>query len=107
MVRSGRQRHISGAEATTGPNQGFAFAEIHAGLTQIVAGRSRDRKPDPLILALNILLNDDGIGAGRHRRAGEDTHRLARADRSFESAAGGGFADHRQCRRRRRRIGRT
>ena len=62
MVRRGRERHISGAEATAGRNEGFAFAEIHAGLTQIVAGRRRARKPDALLLALDVLLNDDGIG---------------------------------------------
>ena len=67
------------------------------------AAESRIRSPS----RLDVLLNDDGVGAVGHRRAGEDAHRLARTDSALESAAGGGFADHRQGRGRRRRIGRA
>ena len=98
------KRDVAGSEPAAGREQGLARLEVHAGLTQIVAGRSRDRKPDALILALDILLNDDGVGAVRHGRAGEDAHRFAGTQRAGERASGGGLADHRQRRRRRRGV---
>ena len=40
-----------------------------------------------------VLLNDDRIGAVRHRCAGENADRLAGADRALEAGAGGHAAD--------------
>ena len=48
--------------------------------------------------AARILLDEDRVGAVRHRRAGEDAHRLAFADRAVERRAGRRFADHRKLR---------
>ena len=45
-------------------------------------------------VALGVLLDDDGIGAGGNGRAGEDAHGLPRATRAGEGMPGGGLADH-------------
>ena len=46
--------------------------------------------------ASRILLDDDGVGAVGHRRAGEDAHGLAGADRAVEARGRRRLADHRQ-----------
>jgi hypothetical protein len=37
---------------------------------------------------LSVLLDDDGIGALRHRRPGEDAHGFAFSDLAIEACAG-------------------
>ena len=91
-----RQRHVAGGEAAAGGDQGLAGAEVHARLAQIFAGDRGFRECDAVALALDILLNDDRVGAVRHRRTGEDAHRLARTKRALEGVARRRLADYPQ-----------
>jgi hypothetical protein len=54
---------------------------------------------------VGVFLDEDGIGARRHRCAGEDADRFAFSHRSGEPPAGGRHADDGQRRRRRRNVG--
>ena len=96
MVRRSRQRDISRGEPPAGWNERFAGTKVHAGLAQVVAFRHGGRETDPFALALDVLLNDDRVGAVRHRRAREDAHCLARTHNAFKGTARRGLADHRQ-----------
>ena len=44
-------------------------------------GLRRDVERHALAIARRVFLDDDGVGAVRHHAAGEDAHRLARAER--------------------------
>ncbi len=51
-----------------------------------------------------VLLNDDGIRASRHRRAGIDPHRFAGTNLATEAGSRRGLANHREARRQCRHI---
>ena len=74
--------------------QRLALAEIEAAAADVALIEAAVAHGDLVAVALGVLLDDDGVGAGRQRRAGEDAHGLARG---------------RRCRRRdgRRRPGRS
>ena len=80
VVGRRRQRHVARGETAAGGDQGLAGAKVHARLAQIVASERGGRERDAVALAPDILLNDDGVGAFGHRRAGEDAHRFARTE---------------------------
>ena len=56
-----------------------------------VAGCFDDHRA--VVVGFGVLLDEDGVGTGRHRRAGEDAHGLARPDGAVVAVAGGGHAD--------------
>ena len=47
-------------------------------------------------MPLGVLLDHDGVGAGRHRRPGKDARRLAGADTAAETGPGRHFGDDAQ-----------
>ena len=73
-----------------------ALAQEHVALLEIEPGArgcgGRRRPASITSIAspsrVGILLDEDGVGAVRHRRAGEDAHGLARADGAAERRAG-------------------
>ena len=73
-----------------GRQQLLAGGEVEAAGADPAAGADRLGHPDAAIGGLGILLQQDGIGAGRDEGAGEDAHRLAGADRAREGMAGRG-----------------
>ncbi len=62
-------------------------AEIEPGGADVLA--RRDRRPDDHVVAIavGVLLDRDGVGARRDRRAGEDAHRLHRPDGARKAGA--------------------
>ncbi len=56
-------------------------------------------------MALGVLLDDDGVGAVRHRRAGKDARRFAGADTAAEPGPGRDLGDDAQLGRRPVEIG--
>ena len=79
----------SAAASSTRPRveQHIAFAEIEPGAADVAAGGDRLEHLDRSVAdAARILLDEDRVGAVRHRRAGEDAHGLAGADRAGEAA---------------------
>ena len=59
---------------------------------------------DGIAVEFGILLNDDRVGAVRHRRAGEDPHRLALLDLAGEPGPGSRLPDQLQCGRKPRYV---
>ena len=96
MTRAGVHR---GEEAEVGRPQpargGDAVAAPEVAAGRADAGRAGllGRHRHAVAARLGLLLDDDPVGAGRQRRAGEDAHRLARADAARVALAGGGGAD--------------
>ena len=82
-----------------------AGSEVEAGrpdVAGLAATGSRTRIASPS--RVGVLLDQDRVGAVRHRRAGEDAHRLAGAERAGEALAGARHADDLK-RRAGRRLG--
>ena len=103
VVGRGRQRQRRRVEHAMPVEQRLAFREIEPGLADVAACRDRlDHLDRAGVDAARILLDEDRVGAVGHRRAGEDAHGLAFADRAVERRAGRRFADHRKPSRRRR-----
>jgi hypothetical protein len=71
-----------------GLQRGNAGGNVFARWTHIGAGLEARGKHDPVAVDTDILLHEHGVGALRHRRAGEDAHRLSRFDRLMRGAAG-------------------
>ena len=71
-----------GPEAAAGGEQRLALAEIEAAAADVAACRCVPSRTVTLVaVARGVLLDDDGIGAGGQRRAGEDAHGLSRGRR--------------------------
>ena len=62
---------------------------------------------DGVAVALGQLLDDNRIGAGRHKAAGENARRLSGADTAGERPAGGNLADDLQAYRGVGHVGRA
>ena len=89
VIEGGGQANIAGGQQATGRQDGVAGAEIEAGRADVAAGGRAFAHRHLVAVDGGVFLDDDGIGAGGHRRAGENPH----TDR------------RRPCRRRRRRPG--
>jgi hypothetical protein len=71
-------------------NGDVASAEIEAALADVLARVELAFAHRHVLVGLvAILLDHDGVGAGRHLCAGEDARRFARADRTGWRLAGG------------------
>ena len=79
-VHRRRQRDVPGAQNASGPRAGVAFAEVEAGGPDVRSPRRPRLDDDPRAVGVRVFLDDDRVGAARHRAAGEDPDRLARAD---------------------------
>ena len=73
-----------------------AVAHILAGKPPVGAELQARRHDDAVAFGRHVLLHEHGIGAGRHRRAGENADRLARLERAVGTRAGGDAAGDRQ-----------
>ncbi len=75
-----------------------ALREVAAGGADVVAGGGCLCHGDAVALAARVLLDQDGVGALRHRRAGEDADGGARRQRAGMAPPRGRLADDRQDR---------
>ena len=92
-------------KAPSGLEPDRALAEIQAGRADIAAfGRALLDQHD-IAAPLGILLDHDRVGAVRDGRAGEDAHRLARADNAFVALPCRHRSDNSQFRRNARHVG--
>ena len=105
MVGRGGEGDVARSEAAARREHRFALGEVESARAHVFAGGDAGRKHDLGALAARLFLHDDGVGAVRHRRAGENPHRLARRDAAVEGASRRQLADHREPGRRRRGIG--
>ena len=87
------QSHVFGREAARSREQRVAGAEVHALRAHVLAGGNAGVEPDDVSVALDDLLNDDGVCAFRNHGSGEDARRLARADPHRGVVARGQGAD--------------
>ena len=95
-----------GVEHPAGVEQHVAFGEVEPGAPDVPSGLDGFDGGNRVVFGpLGILLDQDGIGAGGKRRAGEDPDGFSGTDCACETAAGRGFADHLKPRRHRRDVG--
>ncbi len=76
-------------EPPPGRQRDGAGAHILAGEPAIGAALQAGRHDDAIAFDAAIFLHEHGIGAGRHRRAGENADRFAGLDRMARGVAGG------------------
>ena len=94
-----------GARAFTSRNvvpplqQEIALVEIQPLDTDVAASLRQCGDDDHAAGPRRVLLNYDGIAAGRHFAAGKNANRFAGFDRAGKGAAGGDFSDDAQIRR--------
>ena len=106
MIHGGRQHERARAKPHAAAQADFPFSEILTARTDMPAGPGVFHD-DGSVALLGILLDGDGVGAVRHRRASEDAHRLARTDTALEARTSRGFADQLQRCRERGHVGRA
>ena len=94
-------------ETLPGGKERVAGAEVEAARAHEAARRGGVEDGDGVAVAARILLDDDRVGAVRHRRAGEDADRLARRHDAREAAPGEARADDAQRRGRARHVRRA
>ena len=104
MIGGGRERDVARAQPLAGAKQRLSFEEVEPRIAKIVAGSRRRPEKNAVAVALHVLLDDDRVGALRHRGAGENPHRLSGPDDARKGAARRGFADEGQRRGRVPRI---
>ncbi len=105
MIGRGRESEVAWAKPAATGKERLAVAKIEPSRPYVASRTLRDIDDQLVSFASGVLLDQHCVGAGRHRRSGENAHRLARSDRPLESAAGGGFTDHFEPNRRRGCIG--
>ncbi len=104
MVHLCGEQQIARREALARAQQHLALAEIPAGRADEVFAAeivNEDIRP----VSACVLLDDDQIGATRHRRAGEDTHGFPAFDRLLEWMAGSRRTDQGEMRRQALHVG--
>ena len=72
---------MRGGEPPPGRQQDRIRAHILAGVAAVGAALQTRRNDHRIALDAGVLLHKHGIGAGRHRRAGENADRFAGAER--------------------------
>ena len=100
MAHGGGERQPRRVEPLARPQQHLALAKVEPRRADEGARLHRGRDRDRVALRLRVLLDDDRVGAGRHRRAGEDAHRLARPEGEAGAASGDALAGDAQAARR-------
>ena len=105
MVHRRRQGYVARAQRAALRQSGVAGGEIQPCLADIPPRLRRFLHRDRIAVGVGVLLNGDGVGAVRDRRAGENAHRFARPYDPVESGARRRNADLAQRRGRRRHIG--
>ena len=89
------ERDLAHAEPAPAGEQLVALAEIEPGGPDFLPGDdvAFARGSSSASTTLGVLLDQHRVGAGRHRRAGEDADSLAGADLAGKAMAGRGHAD--------------
>ena len=95
---------VARRQPPSGPQQHVALGEIEPFAAHVAAARGAFEHPDPVAVALRVLLDDDRVGARRHRRAGEDAGGFAGADMSAKPGPGRHLGDDAQLDRDRGQI---
>ncbi len=95
---------VARRQPPSGPQQHVALAKIEPLAPHVAAARGAFEHPHAIAVALGVLLNDDRVGARRHRRAGKDAGGFAGADMPAEPGAGRYFGDDPQLDRDRGQI---
>jgi hypothetical protein len=99
------KRDFARPEPPPGSEQRVAFAEVETARADVAGLRRPFAHDDMGAVTLGVLLDDDGVGAVGHRRAGEDAHRLALADSAAKGMARGGLTDDCEPRRKLPHVG--
>src|SRR6516162_6688643 len=86
-VHRRQQADVARGEPPTRSQQDLAFGEIEPLAPDVTAARRTFQHPDPVAVALRVLLDDDRVGARRQRSPGEDAGRFARADMPAEAGS--------------------
>ena len=80
---------VLGPESPAGGQDGRAGRDILSGIPPVGAALDPGRYNDGIAVCPAVLLHQHGVGAGGHRRAGEDANRLAAHGRAPERVPGG------------------
>ena len=87
VAHGGGEREAARIETLPGGKERVAGAEVEPARAHEAPRRGGVEDGDGVAVASRILLDDDRVGAVRHRRAGEDADRLARRHDALESRA--------------------
>lgn len=99
MIHAGRERQAAGVECAAGGKRDVTRQEILARQTDVAALCRRKQGADASVRQFfRVFLNDDGIGACRYRRAGEDAYGLPALHAAAKTASCGGLADNGELR---------
>ena len=96
MVHGSCQRQALGVDDTCSLQQCLAFGEIETCRAHEPAFFGRFEDSHGIAVADGVFLDDDGVGALRHRRAGEDAHGGSGHHLARKGVACCRFADHRK-----------
>ncbi len=101
-----REREMLGLQPPASGQRDRTAAQILASKARVGAALEARRHDHGVAVAPAILLHEHGVGARRHRRAGEDADRLARRETALRGAPRGHAIDDRKPRLARlRKIG--
>ncbi len=95
-VHRREQPDVARGQPPPGLQQRVARGEIEAFAPHIAATAGAFEHPYAVAVPLGVFLDDDRVGAGRHRRPGKDARRLASADMAAKPGPGRHFGDDAQ-----------
>ena len=87
VVHGGGEREIAVAEAAALGEQHRPTREVEPSDADVAADSGAGGDDDGVALLGGVLLDRDGVGAGRQNAAGEDARRFTVADRALESVS--------------------
>ena len=92
----GQHAEVPGADHLAGGEHRIADAEVVASLANRLAGGHLRPQGDPraVVEPGRALDHEHGVGPGRHRRPGEDAHRLAGLESAVGRMPGRHLGDH-------------
>ena len=93
---TGGERDVLRRKAAACGKNDRAFLDVLAGEAAVRSELEPGRQDHLIAVGLHVLLHEDGVGARRHRRAGEDADGLVRFDRTRRGLAGGEAAHDRE-----------
>ena len=77
----GRERNLLRPQSPARGQRDMTGRDVFSRRANIRAGLQSRGNNNPALIEAHVLLHENGVGALRHRRAGEDPHRVARRDR--------------------------
>ncbi len=105
MVHRRRETDIARGQTAAGLDADRADGEVEAGRPNVGAHGDTLAHRHAVAVLIGVLLDHDGVGAARHRSAGEDPHRVARTDLAVEVRSRGHRAGAPQGRGHARDVG--